>query len=114
MASNLSNALYVVRRRYKPLGFGHRIGQRFTVRHAVVADRVREIARVPKPLRFFDEPPWYPPEGRESPREEWMYWRKFLNRYAYPGFVGLKRRLISLDARRGYSRSPPLYSLRRP
>jgi hypothetical protein len=30
---------------------------------------------------------WQPPEGRESPREEMMSWRRSLYHYAFPGWM---------------------------
>lgn len=104
MASNLSQALYVVRLRFPPVRWTY---------HATVGARARRQSRdAPKPLRFFDDPPWHPPEGRESPREDWMSWRVFQDRYAYPGYVGMRLRIRSIDVKRGYGPFTPLYSLR--
>src|SRR5437899_1810770 len=92
--SSLSRALYVIRLRHGPFVSAGRWYRR------TVAQR-RESNTREWDLRMKTAPwhpkRWQPPEGRESPREDWMGWRSFRDAYSYPGCVGAKRKHIAMD-----------------
>lgn len=85
-ASNLSRKLYVLRLRHGALAVYRRVKGQWTV-----ADRARQCREASRSLRFNEHGPrWLPPEGRESPREEWMSWRRSMISYAFPGWMRFK------------------------
>lgn len=80
----ISKALYVIRLRHGPFNSGGRWIRRTVTERRDDNTRqwncwMRREAWHPKP--------WQPPEGRESPREDWMSWRRSMVRYAYPGWM---------------------------
>lgn len=84
LESPISDALRCIR-------LGHNVSRRIGDRwvHVSVKTRAerhaRDLARVER--QSYHPKRWQPPEGRESPREEWMSWRRSFTHYAYPGFM---------------------------
>lgn len=82
--SHLSKALYVIRLRHDPFVSGGRWYR------TTVAQRRRNNIRE-WDMRMKSEPwhpkRWQPGCGRESPREEWMNWRRSMVAYSFPGWM---------------------------
>jgi hypothetical protein len=82
--SPLGDVLRVIR-------LGHNVSRRIGDRwiHVSVRTRAerhaRDLARVER--QSWHPKRWQPPEGRESPREEWMAWRRSFTQYAYAGWM---------------------------
>lgn len=57
--------------------------------HVSVKQRAEEQARELASAKRRDDSPkrWQPSEGRESPREEWMDWRRSMISYRFPGWM---------------------------
>lgn len=80
----LSKALYVIRLRHGPFRSGDRWIRR------TVAERRRSNERAwdsRMKVQPWHPKRWQPDHGRESPREEWMSWRRSMIAYSFPGWM---------------------------
>jgi hypothetical protein len=113
----LSRTLYVPRLRHTVPGW---VGKMWI--HRTVKMRRKEIqSELDRGMRQWrDKKRWLPDHGRESPREEWMGWRRNYGHYEYPGCVGRMLRMQAMDQSRhlrDYGSAmiyPKMYTLDRP
>jgi hypothetical protein len=87
--SQLSKALYVIRLRHGPFRSAGRWIRRTVAQRRASNERDWASRMKPNPWR---PKPWQPDSGRESPREEWMSWRRSMLHYAYPGWMRFHQR----------------------